>query len=256
MAAAPRWSCLMYHEIPDDGEPGYYAVPRARFGAQLDALARLGLAGTTLESALADPSPARVAITFDDGHATHFTDAFPELAARRMAATFFVITARVGTNGYATWDQLRAMRRAGMSIQSHTHTHPFLSELSAEAARTELRESRRRLDAELDQETTTLALPGGDAPRGWSARDFADAGFRWVATSRWGPNAGTPATFVRRYTVRRETMDPAFARLATAREPAHSLEGLRLRALGGTRTLLGASRYARWRRAALRLLGR
>ena len=102
----------------------------------------------------------------------------------------------------------------------------------------------------------TLALPGGDFPRGWRARDFADAGFRWVATSRWGPNHGTPATFVRRYTVRRETSEVEFERLAAARSSSLSAEALRLRALGGIRSTLGASRYARLRRRILGILGR
>src|SRR5208283_2557989 len=126
-----RWPCLMYHEIPAaEAGASYYAVPRRRFAAQLDRIVALGCRGSSLEQVL-DAGAGRggmVAITFDDGHETHFTEAWPELRARRIGATCFVITARVGTDGYASWSQLREMAAAGISVQSHTATHPLLSE--------------------------------------------------------------------------------------------------------------------------------
>lgn len=250
----------MYHSVPaalDDA--GYFAVPRAAFAAQLDRLAAIGCAGVSLESALLRPAgatgPRRVAITFDDGCADNFSEAFPELLARSMTATFFVITSRIGTPGYVSWEQLKEMRGAGMSIQSHTDTHPFLSALSPDDATRELVASRRALDEKLAQRTTTLALPNGDAPRGWNAADFEGAGFRWVATSEFGPN-GTASWRVRRYTIRRATTLAEFERIVRELPAAFSAEGLRLRVLTGVRSLLGVSRYSRWRRRVLTALGR
>lgn len=251
----------MYHSIPRTAESAdYYAVPRATFAAQLDRLRAFGLGGTSVESALDDDDSGRarrplIAISFDDGNADNFTEAFPELLARGMTATFFVITSRVGTPGYVTWEQLEEMRGAGMSIQSHTHTHPFLSELSSSEAYAELEESRRMLDTMLGQSTTTLALPNGDRPRGWTAHDFAAAGFRWVATSAFGPN-NAPWWSVRRYTVRRETTFARFDELARTLPSAISPEGLRLRALRVVRSVLGVPRYASWRRRVLSATGR
>jgi peptidoglycan/xylan/chitin deacetylase (PgdA/CDA1 family) len=250
----------MYHEVPPAGDPiPYFGVARPRFAAQLDALATIGRPASTLEAVLAEPGVAATAVTFDDGHETHYRHAFPELRARRMRATFFVVTDRVGAPGYVTWDQLREMAADGMSIQSHTASHPYLSELDKSAVLEELQRSRARLDVELQQRTTTLALPGGDAPRRWSAVDYSRAGYAWVATSAWGPNrAPMTATdpFVRRYTVRRDTPDALFRQLAEGRHGAYSAEGLRLRALSELRAALGASRYARLRRATLAFIGR
>lgn len=256
---ATRWACLMYHEVEGaSGRGGYFAVPRAGFAEHLSLLARRGLRGRTLEGCLTTPVLAQVAITFDDGHVTHYHEAFPELAARGMAATFFVITARVGTPGHATWAELREMARGGMSIQSHTHTHPFLSECTAAAARRELADSHRVLDAELRQRTTTLALPNGDFPRGFGPREFAQSGYDFVATSRWGANgtvsaaagarAGTGATVVRRYTVRRATTVDELDALLARLPGAASLEGARLLSLNALRRVLGPSRYASLRR--------
>jgi peptidoglycan/xylan/chitin deacetylase (PgdA/CDA1 family) len=67
--------------------------------------------------------------------------AFPALRRLQLKATF-VIVSRIGQSGYMTWEHLREMQAHGMEIQSHTLTHPHLEALSAEAMRTELRDSR------------------------------------------------------------------------------------------------------------------
>lgn len=176
--------CLMYHEVPEQAiDAGYFAVPRTSFAEHLDALARCALAGRTMEAwletaTLGVSDAPGLAITFDDGHFSHYQAAFPELLARGMAATFFVITDRVGTVGYASWAQLREMADAGMSIQSHTASHPFLSELHPTAAAAELRRSRDAIEQTLGRPVTSLALPGGDSVRGWSPDEYAAQGFR------------------------------------------------------------------------------
>lgn len=258
--ARGRWGCLMYHSVPASANGAdYFAVPRSEFAAQLDILRALGCRGASLEEVLRSPTSSDgatpVAITFDDGYADNFSEALPELAARGMSATVFVVTSRVGTSGYMTWDELRAMKNAGISIQSHTHTHPFLSTLPPDDARAELETARQLLDRELGQSTTTVALPNGDAPRGWGRADFASAGMEWVATSSFGPNDGR-GWRVRRYTVRRGTTRAEFARMVRDLPSSWSREGVRLRTLGVVRSLLGVSRYARWRRRVLRALGR
>jgi peptidoglycan/xylan/chitin deacetylase (PgdA/CDA1 family) len=252
----------MYHEIPaSDAGASYFAVPRRRFAAQLDRMIALGRHGTSLERALDEGAGRRglVALTFDDGDETHFSEAWPELRAREMSATCFVITTRVGTAGYASWGQLREMAAAGLSIQSHTATHPLLSELSHDEVFRELRDSRQRLDDELRQLTCTLALPGGDMPRGERQHDWPlvrRAGYRHVATSAWGPNVGAAPFAVHRYTVRRDTPARRLESCIRARSAPTSAEGLRLAALGALRRGLGAKRYSRWRHGLLEKIGR
>src|SRR5205085_11200244 len=142
-------------------------------------------------------------------------------------ATFFVTTGWVGTRGYATWSQLREMSDAGMSIQSHTLSHPFLSELTRADATRELSASKHEIEQRMGAACTTLALPGGDAPRGWRAGDYLELGFRCVATSRWGPNVSVQRDMleVSRYTVRRETPTDLLRRQMLATEPSWSGEG-------------------------------
>ena len=251
------WACLMYHEVPGPGESaGYFAVPREAFAAQLDRLRAAGLAGASLERRLAGDAGPAVAITYDDGHVTHVRHALPEIAARVMTATFFVVSDGVGRSGYASWAELREMADAGMSIQSHTRSHPFLSELSRAQVLDELRLSRVEIEDRLGRPVTTIALPNGDHPRA-DAAAFNECGYRWVATSRWGANRGSGHAVqrVRRYTVRRSTALPELERLARAEASSLSTEAVRLELLGRLRTALGPSRYARWRRAVLQRVG-
>jgi peptidoglycan/xylan/chitin deacetylase (PgdA/CDA1 family) len=260
-AGHDRWSCLMYHEVAVDSSlANYFAVSRDRFAAHLDTLRGLGLSPQSLEMTLAGNPDAVVAITFDDGHASHYEEAFPLLVERGATATFFVTTGLVGTAGHVTWAQLRAMADAGMSIQSHTTSHPFLSELGWDAAEREIGGSRKDIEQHLGRPCTTLALPGGDPPRGWRNRDYLALGYRCVATSRWGPNDrlrthGQELSSIRRYTVRRETPEDRLVRLALASE-AFGLEGLRYGATHAVRTVLGPTRYSRLRRAILKRLRR
>ena len=254
----PSWPCLMYHQVlpsaPPPGASGYFAVTREQFAAQLEHLSSAGYRGVSIETVVAAPTPQMVAITFDDGDWTSYAVAFPELAQRRMTATFFVITSKIGTPGFATWEQLREMKSAGMSIQSHTHSHPFLSALAKDDVLFELRESKRLLDSMLGQDTVGISLPNGDHPHGGALAIARAIGYRWVATSQWGANrAQRQAGLVRRYTVRHATTLKGFDTLVMQRPSALSPEGLRLAFLHRLRALLGTARYARWRRQLMRL---
>ena len=250
------WLCLMYHEViagePARGARDYFAVSRATFARHLDLIKAAGYDGCSLARAIDAADRPRVAITFDDGTDGHALHAVPELVARGMTATFFVVTGWVGRAGYVTWEQLGAMRRAGMEIGSHTRSHPFLSELPAAELERELRGSREEIDAALGQRTAALALPGGDAPRRALRPRLAGAGYTVVATSRWGRNpAGRPGTpvWIRRCTVPAAAGE--FQRVLAGDAGLGARRRARESVLGALRTMLGPTRYARWRRRFL-----
>ena len=254
-----RWVCLMFHDVlpataAAGGGPERFATPLSSFELVLDVIREGGYAGCSLEVARRSAGP-RVAITFDDGGHSQFEHAVPALRKRGMTATFFVTTDWVGRPGFVTWDELRQMAAWGMSIQSHTRSHPFLSELDEAALRAELTGSKAALDRELGQSTTELSLPGGDAPGRRLRRAFREAGYEVVAGSRWGVNRGRGQAaadrFVRRCTVRGDVTREAAARviagdpwLALRRHPREAV-------LASVRRALGPTRYARWRRGLL-----
>lgn len=259
-----RWVCLLYHDITPassgvGGGPEHFAVTRATFADQLDTLRCHGWEGVTLEQALVPSTRQRIAISFDDGDEGQYHQAVPELVSRGMTATFFITTTWVGRRGYVTWDQLREMRDAGMSIQSHTRTHPFLSLLGHDQLTEELRGAREELYAHLGHEPTTLAFPGGDPPRRQLRHLLLDAGYQTIATSRWGgnaPNAAAhPVRYIRRCTLRGEPSQDYFRRVVALDRWLLARRTIRDGGLRTLRTMLGRTRYAAWRRRVLDVVG-
>lgn len=259
-AAGDGWVALMYHDVSREpvgvsGGPQHFSVSRRTFAEQLDRLTGLGYRGRSLAECLASPVAGQVAITFDDGDLGQFENGCSELAARGLTATFFITTDWVGKPGYVDWSQLRQMKAAGMSIQSHSKSHPFLSELAEPALRAELEGSRRRLDEELGQVTDTIALPGGDRPRRGLRPLLHAAGYRVVATSRWGVNTGHSGeaglTWVKRCTIRGTPSTEYFDRVVRGDLRLGFARGIREATLAKIRETLGPTRYARWRRRLL-----
>lgn len=129
-----------------------------------------------------------VCLTFDDGSASDYQVAFPILRQHGLTATFFIVTGRVGTPGYVTWDQLREMSAQGMSVQSHSHTHPFMSQCTPSEVQAELHQSKEAIERHLGKAVVAFAVPGGD----WNEQcrlAAKECGYRAVCTSRPGINA-------------------------------------------------------------------
>jgi peptidoglycan/xylan/chitin deacetylase (PgdA/CDA1 family) len=88
-----------------------------------------------------------------------------------------------------TWDEVREMHALGMTIGSHTMTHPNLPSAGLAAARVELVESRARIAREIDAPVTMFSYPNGGAER-YVTPDVQqlvrDAGYAAATTSRNG----------------------------------------------------------------------
>ncbi|MGI9522283.1 MAG: polysaccharide deacetylase family protein [Hyphomicrobiaceae bacterium] len=106
---------LAYHRIDDPRRPGFYgfsgnvSATRQAFSEQLDLLAEqytvVGIDDVVAwRRGLIDLPRNPVLITFDDGYRDNFTDALPELAARRLPAVLFVCTGYVDGTVYFWWD--------------------------------------------------------------------------------------------------------------------------------------------------------
>lgn len=260
LAMTRRWVCLMYHDVttehpPAAGAGAFFAVSAQSFARQLSLIRDAGVDGCSIAAAMSAADAARVAISFDDGNLGQAARAFPALVASGMTATFFVTTGWVGRPGFATWEQLREMSAAGMAIESHTHSHPFLSEVNEANLRDELRRSRDLLCEKVGgQQPTMIALPGGDAPRAPLRQVFADEGYRVVATSRWGRNrdeGGALLHYVRRCTVRGDLGDREFLDVVNGDRWLGARKRARESTLAAVRRVLGPTRYARWRRSVL-----
>jgi peptidoglycan/xylan/chitin deacetylase (PgdA/CDA1 family) len=89
-----------------------------------------------------------------------------------------------------TWDQVRAIRAAGMDVQSHTRDHRVLGTLSAADARQELSASRADLERELGERVYAVSYPVGATIEGNKELVDAvhDAGYEIGFASHGGMN--------------------------------------------------------------------
>jgi peptidoglycan/xylan/chitin deacetylase (PgdA/CDA1 family) len=255
MAARPERRstiALMYHAVgvgPGPGVDPHYTVTAAGFDEQMSACARLGGGGVSARDWLAGKNG--VIVTFDDGHASNHHVAFPALAHVGMTADFFVNPAQVGTDGFATWAELREMAAGGMSIQSHglDHRH-YLTELSPAQLLDELRRAREEIETNVGTPVTLLAPPGGRCPPRL-VEVAQEAGYTHILSSRPGRVAAARGANLGRFAVTAALEVPtleSWIRGGRARLVAE----LRYTMLDVAKRLLGDRTYERVR---TRLLG-
>jgi len=107
----------------------------------------------------------RLSITFDDGLASVYSLAYPEMERFGVSGTVFAVSDLVGRQflGHQLMNQrmLRELCSAGWEIGSHTKTHPRLPDLSSHQANDELRLSKEHLEHLTGRRVTTLAYPYG-----------------------------------------------------------------------------------------------
>lgn len=117
----------------------------------------------------------RVCLTFDDAFANLLSGALPTLKAHGVPATIFAVSDNLGMP--PKWDMPQGHREAGentmtapqlqgiacdeVRIGSHTRSHPSLKQLSAEAMRSELLESKIALESIVGVTVDELAFPYG-----------------------------------------------------------------------------------------------
>jgi peptidoglycan/xylan/chitin deacetylase (PgdA/CDA1 family) len=191
-----------------------YALSPADFRAHLMAAHTAGRRTITAGQLPSEMAARFFCLTFDDGCASDYTEAFPALLELGMRATFFVVPTLVSEPGYVTWSELREMTAAGMEIGSHSLTHPFLHELDAAGVRREFGESKSMLEDRLGAAVRSASLP-----RGWEPPHFEsvleELGYRVFCTSRvgwWHP--GDQPLSVPRIAVRRSMQPEEFAAIA------------------------------------------
>jgi peptidoglycan/xylan/chitin deacetylase (PgdA/CDA1 family) len=172
---------LCYHAVSDTW-PSPAALPRSALESQLQFLLRRGYQPLTLSAALQEDAPRRaMAVTFDDAYVSILEAGLPILERLGMPATVFVPTGPASAGGLMdwselarwvggehehelrcmSWEQLRSLLEQGWEIGSHTATHPHLTEIGAERASSELRDSRAACEEELQRPCHSLAYPFG-----------------------------------------------------------------------------------------------
>ncbi len=206
---------LMYHGITAaaDVPRDKFCVNEDRFVAQLDRCARAALPVVSLKHQWrkTQDSIDSVVATFDDGKASDFGMAFPRLVERGFSADFFVNSGTVGKRGYVTWEQLKEMDKAGMSVQSHGFEHTPLTLLRDSALREQLLRGKNEIQDRLGSGVEFLSVPFGFLNT--RVLDTAlELGYTAVCDSvSWPARIGSRV--IHRIAVERDTSDRAFEAL-------------------------------------------
>ncbi len=180
-ARLARVPVLMYHDVTDQPEVFFDLTPQ-KFEARLEEIRTAGATPISMMQLILNlrfgvPLPPKpVLLTFDDGYAGHYKFVFPLLQRYRYPAVFSIYTRAIDQETAAqatgavlpgrphmTWEQLREMKASGLvTIASHSVSHPpDLTQLDDAQLRTELVESRQRLEQELGQTVPFFTYPAG-----------------------------------------------------------------------------------------------
>ncbi|HEX5456700.1 MAG TPA: polysaccharide deacetylase family protein [Candidatus Saccharimonadales bacterium] len=103
-----------------------------------------------------------ISITFDDGWANQYKNAFPLLSKYGLQATFYIISGEVDDQpDYMSSTQVKNLYTAGNEIGSHTISHPDLTTLSKSAISREMSGSQTYLQNLIGVPVRDFAYPYG-----------------------------------------------------------------------------------------------
>ena len=218
---------LMYHyiSVPPPGADRYrldLSVTPENLDAQLAWLAENGYTTITLQDLLYHLTlgwtlPEKpILLTFDDGYADAYGNAFPILQKYGFVGTFFIITDRItyGESNYVTWDQVVEMHDAGMDIQSHTRTHLDLRGLSGAQLLWQILGSREAIETRIDKQVRFFCYPAGRYDAN-AIRALERFGYWAAVTTEYGTTHSTAGLFtLNRIRIRRsDTLESFIAKV-------------------------------------------
>ncbi len=165
---------LTYHKIGHQFEVGITSVTRRRFAQHLDVILSTGKdLVMASDGVMPGNHEGKIALTFDDGYETVYTNAFPEMAARGMAGTIFPVVGAIGRDNswdvrlsfkpfrHLSWSQIGELVRHGFELGSHTMSHRDLTRLAEPDLKEELRTSRLSLEDHIGIDVRAIAYPFG-----------------------------------------------------------------------------------------------
>ncbi len=175
-ANKPSIPILMYHSISDEDETKVHAYFRTStspvvFAQHMQHLRDLGYNTINVADAVSllqngGFTKKYVVVTFDDGYADFYAQAFPALSRHGFTATMFLPTGYIGTGrrqfkerDCLTWSEIRELRKHGMCFGSHTVTHPQLSTSGRIAVKDEIVNSKLAIEDNLGEPVDSFSYP-------------------------------------------------------------------------------------------------
>lgn len=168
-SAADSAVVLMYHRFGESKYPSTNITIK-QFEAHIEELSKNRFSVKPLPEiikALRDNRPLpkyTVGISIDDAFLSVYEEAWPRLRKANLPFAIFIATEPVDNRspGYMSWNQIRELANAGVTIGSQTATHPHMPLLSPSRNLTELTISNMRFETELGKVPALIAYPYGE----------------------------------------------------------------------------------------------
>ena len=158
---------LLYHRIGVSPIDSQYYVPPEKFEAQMKLLRDWEYTVIPIELLVkaikegAELPPRPVIITFDDGDISVYETAFPVMQKYGLTGVTYIVGNYMGTDGYMTAVQIKALAAAGWEVGSHSRSHRDLRQLQPEIQRVEIVDARKELQKATGASVDTFAYPFG-----------------------------------------------------------------------------------------------
>ncbi len=175
MAVQVHVPIMMYHYIsstpPTNSLKLSLTVTPTLLSQQLDYLKQQGYQTITFNQLFdalyyAGPLPKNpIVLSFDDGYEDAYQVALPILKAHGYSGMFYIITGKVGWQGYMNWNQLHSLYVSGMQIGSHTVHHLDLGieySDSPQLAQQEVQQAQTTLEQKLSILIQQFCYPSGE----------------------------------------------------------------------------------------------
>jgi peptidoglycan/xylan/chitin deacetylase (PgdA/CDA1 family) len=167
--AAETAVVLVYQRFGEDNNPSN-SVKLAEFDAHIAELTNGKYNVMALPDILAAIEKGEklanrtVAITIDDTFRSVYEKAWPRLKKAGLPFTLFVTTdpSDLGPPAYLTWDEIRELRDAGVTIGAHTASHLLVSQSTTEELRADIERSLASFQRELGERPAIFSWPRGE----------------------------------------------------------------------------------------------
>lgn len=176
MMAFPNIPIFNYHHVHDEADPSFRVTPD-QLHTHISFLLEEGFQPITLAQMIQMKDGNQTAdnpvfITFDDGYENFLTGAWPVMDDLNIPCTLFIISDTIGK--WNDWDglrktkyrhldyhQLRYLSSQGVTMGSHSRSHPMLTFLKQDRLVGELNGSKQALEQVLGVSIDVFAYPGG-----------------------------------------------------------------------------------------------
>lgn len=223
--AADSAVVLMYHRFGESGTPATN-IALDQFDAHLEEIAKQGYTVLPIPEILAALKTGRelpdrtIGLSIDGAYLSAYTEAWPRLRKANLPFTLFVATDAIDDHqpGYMSWDQIRELAQAGVTIGSETASHLHMTVASRARNLEDIVKSNRRFEQEIGRAPRLFAYPYGEMSL--EARDvIAGQGF----TAAFGQQSGVLHKTARPYFLPRFAMNESYGDLGRFRLAANAL---------------------------------